>query len=358
MNKAVMCVMAFGVLIGGVDRIFKNRLGFGKRFEEGFLYIGPTALSMVGIICLAPLISSALIWIAEPIYSWFGIDPGMCGSVFAIDMGGYQLAMGLCKDLAIGRFSGIVVAAILGCTVVFTIPVGMGIIKVEDHPFFAKGIMVGLITMPVALVIGGFLSGLNILQVLHQNMFVFILALIFTLGLWKLPSTMVKFFSLLAATLKIVTTVGLSAAAIRYMLNIEIIPNMTPLEDAMAVAASIGVMMLGSLPVAEMLQRLLKKPFAWLGGKLEINETSVTGILMSMVSVIPTLTMLKDMDNRGKVLNIAFMVSGSAVLAAHLGFTAAAEPNMVVPMILSKLCGGIAGVLVVLVITAKRHAVG
>lgn len=57
-NRIIMIIMAAGAVIGGIDRIMGNRLGYGKRFEEGFMYLEPTALSMVGIICLAPLVSA------------------------------------------------------------------------------------------------------------------------------------------------------------------------------------------------------------------------------------------------------------------------------------------------------------
>ena len=54
-NRIIMIIMALGAVAGGIDRILGNRFGYGKKFEEGFQYLGPTALSMVGIICLAPV---------------------------------------------------------------------------------------------------------------------------------------------------------------------------------------------------------------------------------------------------------------------------------------------------------------
>ena len=55
MNQIIMWIMAVGAVLGGVDRIAGNRFGLGKRFEEGFTLLGPTALSMSGIICLTPM---------------------------------------------------------------------------------------------------------------------------------------------------------------------------------------------------------------------------------------------------------------------------------------------------------------
>ena len=35
-----MIIMAAGVVLGGVDRILGNRLGYGEKFEEGFKLLG------------------------------------------------------------------------------------------------------------------------------------------------------------------------------------------------------------------------------------------------------------------------------------------------------------------------------
>lgn len=63
---------AVGAVLGGVDRIAGNRFGFGKRFEEGFMLLGPTALSMSGIICLTPLLSRFLRFALVPIWNFLG----------------------------------------------------------------------------------------------------------------------------------------------------------------------------------------------------------------------------------------------------------------------------------------------
>ena len=43
---------------------------------------------------------------------------------------------------------------------------------------------------------------------------------------------------------------------------------------------------------------------------------------------IATFGLVKDMDNRGKVVNIAFAVSAAFVFGDHLGFTAGFAPEM------------------------------
>mgnify|MGYP003306486356 CR=1 FL=1 len=62
---------------------------------------------------------------------------------------------------------------------------------------------------------------------------------------------------------------------------------------------------------------------------------------------------MKDMNERGKVINIAFAVSAAFVFGDHLGFTAGFAPAMLVPMILGKLAGGISAVILALLLTKK-----
>ena len=55
-------------------------------------------------------------------------------------------------------------------------------------------------------------------------------------------------------------------------MNIRLIPDLAPIEDAMKTVSSIGVVMLGSLPAAELLRRALSKPLMRLGRKLGMKR--------------------------------------------------------------------------------------
>lgn len=350
MNQILMTFMAAGVILGGTDRLLGNKFGYGDKFEEGFRLLGPTALSMAGMICLAPVLADVLGRLIIPLYQLVGADPAMFGSLLAIDMGGYQLANELAADSRIGSYAGIIVSAIFGCTLVFTIPVGMGMIHPEDRPHFAKGIMLGLAAMPVGLLIGGVLAGLSLPECLFQNLPVFAAALLLLFGLWKIPERMIKGFCVLADGIRILITVGLILAAIESLCGLRLLPGMAPLEDAMAVVASIGIVMLGSLPAAELLRRLLTKPFGGLGIKLGLSPQSLTGMLIGLVSALPALAGYHNMDRKGKVALGAFLVSGASLLSAHIGFTLAAEPDLLPALVCAKLSGAVAAVILTVLI--------
>ena len=64
--------------------------------------------------------------------------------------------------------------------------------------------------------------------------------------------------------------------------------------------------------------------------------------------------MIRDMNQRGKVVNIAFAVSAAFVFGDHLGFTAGFAPELLPAMIVGKLAGGISAVAVAMLLTRKE----
>ncbi len=59
------------------------------------------------------------------------------------------------------------------------------------------------------------------------------------------------------------------------------------------------------------------------------------------------------MDDKGKIINVAFAVSASFVFGDHLGFVAGVAKNMIFPMIIGKLVAGISAVVVAVFIANK-----
>lgn len=344
MDKIMMWIMAICALIGGTDRLLGNRLGLGKRFEDGFQLLGPTALSMAGLICITPLVSLGLEYTIVPFYRMLHLDPGMLGGILALDMGGYQLCKELALDLAIGRYGGIIVGATLGCTITFTIPVGMGMLGEREKPLFAKGILAGLSALPVGILVGGLLCGLSIGKLLIQSIPVFLLAVLLILGLSRFPDGMIRGFRVFAEIIRGAGTIGIALGAFSYMTGVQLLPEMTGLDEALGVVSSIGIVLLGSLPFAEILQRLLKKPLEWVGEKIGLGRLGTAGLLVGIVSALPVIADMKQMNEREIVMNAALLVCGTSMVAAHLGFVLGVDAPATGALLAGKLTGGIAGV--------------
>ncbi|MFT4144361.1 MAG: ethanolamine utilization protein EutH [Mobilitalea sp.] len=351
MNNIITYIVAAGAVLGGLDKIFGNKKGYGKKFDEGFHMIGPTALSMVGIICLSNIISDIIGKSIAPVFRFLHIDPAMIASVFAIDMGGYQLALNLAEDPLIGKYAGIILGATIGCTLIFTIPVGISLIDKEDTEHFTKGVVIGLFMIPFTLVFGGLISGLSLFQVLYQNIFIFLLAFVCGIGFYKFTRVMIKVFQGYVTVINILLILGLVIGAVAQITGKVILAELVPLKEAMSIVCSIGVFLLGSLPITLFVQRLFQRPITMLGEKIGLDAAGMTGLIVGCISPLPTLAMLKDMNYKSKIVNVAFLVSGTSALGAHMGFVATASPNMMNALLLSKLIGGMlaAGVAIVIV---------
>ena len=209
-NEIIMWVMAIGLLIGAVDKITGDHLGLGEKFDEGFNAMGPLALGMVGIVCLAPVISKVLGPVIIPAFEALGADPAMFASILANDMGGYSLAVDLAKSEQAGLLSGNIVASMLGCPLVFSIPVGLGLIEKEDQTFFSKGLLIGLITIPVGSILGGLMAGFPAVLVLKNIIPIIILSVLLVLGLKFIPDQMIKGCMLFGKFITIVIYIGLA----------------------------------------------------------------------------------------------------------------------------------------------------
>lgn len=347
-------IIAVGAVVGALDCLFGNRLHLGEKFEEGFLCLGATALNMAGIICLAPVIGNVIQPAVVPAFRLIGADPAMAGSLFANNMGGYPLAVSLADNPYVGLFSGLIVSSMLGATIVYTIPVGLGLIQEHNREPFSKGIMIGVMTIPVGAFVGGIMMGLPIKLLLVNSIPILLAAFGLVIGFLFYPKQLLKGFLVFAKGIKSVTIVGLGAAAVTQMTGIVLIPGMSDLQSAMDVVVSMGILQLGSLPMAAIFMYIFQKPLSALGKRMGINATSVAALPIACVNVISVFTMIKNMDTRGIVVSSAWFTSAICVFTAHLAYTEAMEPALVVPVVTAKLVSGSLAVLLALAMTKKE----
>ena len=358
-NEIIIYVMVLFMALGAIDRIIGNKFGLGEKFEEGILAMGSLALSMIGIISLAPVLANLLRPVVVPLFDLVGADPAVfAGTILANDMGGAPLAMELAQTVEAGRFGGLIVGAMLGPTIVFTIPVALGIIKPEDRPALARGVLAGIITIPIGSFVGGIVAGFPVLMVLRNLIPIVAIAILIAVGLWLLPNGMVKGFQVFGKLIVIIITVGLAAAIIETLTGITVIPGLAPLEEGYLTVGGIAIVLAGAFPLVHVITKVFRKPLLKLGSLLGMNDKAAAGMVATLANNIPMFGMLHEMDSRGKVINVAFAVSAAFVFGDHLGFTAGFDETMIFPMIVGKLVGGITAVAVAMFITRKERRHG
>ena len=353
-HEIVINLMATFAVLGAVDRIFGNRFGLGKEFEEGIMAMGSLAMAMLGIIALAPVLANLLKPIVVPLFGFLGADPAMfAGTLLACDMGAGPLAMELTADKDAALLGGILTGSMLGATLVFTIPVAMGILSPEDRPAMAKGILCGIITIPIGILVGGIVAGFEITMVLRNLIPIVLIAALIAFGLWKAEESMVRGFAAFGKCIIALVTAGLAAAIVESLTGLTLIPGLAPLSEGFEIVGSIAIILAGAFPLVSALTRLLRVPLTNLGKKLGINDAAAAGLIASLANSIATFGLVKEMNPRGKVINIAFAVSAAFVFGDHLGFTAGFAPEMLLSVIAGKLAGGISAVLVAMWLTRK-----
>ena len=353
-HEWLIALMAGFAVLGALDRILGNRFGIGKEFEEGILAMGSLAMAMIGVISLAPVLAMVLRPIVVPVFGLLGADGAMfAGTILACDMGAGPLAMEMAGSWEAAMLGGIITGSMLGATIVFTIPVAIGILHDEDRPAMAKGILCGIVTIPVGILAGGIVAGFPLGMVLRNLIPIMLIGGLIALGLWKKEEAMIRGFGIFGKAVVAVITAGLAAAILEELTGIALIPGMAPIEEGFQTVGAIAIVLAGAFPLVAVLTKLLRRPLLKLGKILGINDVAAAGLVASLANSIATFGMVKDMDNRGKVVNIAFAVSAAFVFGDHLGFAAGFAPEMLPAMIVGKLAGGVSAVAVALWLTKE-----
>lgn len=358
-NNVVVMIMAIFMVVGAIDRIRGNKLGYGEQFEEGINNMGSLAMSMAGVYAVAPVLALVLKPIFGPIYGLVGADPSMFATtLLACDMGGYPLAMQMAANEAVGNYAGLILGSMMGPTIVFTIPVALGIINPEDRPYLGAGTLVGIVTIPIGCVVGGFVMNttqykLSIADIFLNMIPVVIIAAAIAAGLWFAPSAMMKGFDKFGNGVTIFITAATAIAIFEYNTGIRFPlfdlmmddgTGVNGLENGLLTCGIIAITLAGAYPMVKFVTDKFGKILGKLGSALGMNAAGSAGMVATLANNIAMFNILKDMNPKAKVLNCAFAVSAAFVFGDHLGFCAANNAEMIFPMIAGKLVAGILAV--------------
>lgn len=368
-NSVIMMIMMIFMLVGAIDKIRGNKLGYGEKFDEGFMAMGPLAIAMAGVVAAAPVLAIILKPILVPIYGLVGADPSMFSTtILACDMGGYPLAMQLAANQSIGNFAGLILGTMMGPTIVFTIPVALSIISKKDRPYLGAGILAGLITIPIGCIVGGLAMNMtpykmSILTIIQNLIPVIVIAALIILGLWFLPAKMINGFNHFGNAVTIIITVFTAIAVFEYqtgikfpLLDIMVEKNadgVIPLESGLLVCGQIAIVLIGAFPMVRWITKTFGKALDSIGGKLGMNESGSAGLVANLANNIAMFNIMGDMNPKGKLLNVAFAVSAAFVFGDHLGFTAGVNKDMIFPVIVGKLVAGITALILANILAPK-----
>lgn len=340
--SALSVVILIFAGIGAVDYVIGGKLGLGREFEKGFMLLGTMALSMMGMIVISPwlaeIVKPALDFVAGTLH----LDPSVIpASLFANDMGGAPLSVEVARNPEIGLFNALVVSSMMGCTISFTIPFALGLVKKEQERSLIFGLLSGIVTIPVGCLVSGLMCGLPIGALLLNLLPLVILAGVIALGLLKAPNVCVKIFRVFGFIIKALIILGLVLGMIEFMTGKTLIEELAPIEEGAMICLNASIFLAGALPFMCLVSKLLAKPLKALGGHIGINEVSAVGVLSCLVTNATVFSTMDKMDSKGAMVNSAFAVSGAFVFGSHMAFTMAFNEAYLVPMVVGKIVSGV-----------------
>lgn len=355
--QVIKGVMAFGIVIGGIDFMLNKRYSIGEKFEGGFALAGQMFLSMIGIMSITPVIANVLKPLIVPAFQFFGVDPAVFGMFFGIDLGGYHLAMSLADSPEIGKMVGLFTSSMFGGTLVFTIPVSAGLIDKDKLPIFNRGLLYGIVTVPIGCTIGGLLMGIHASAVIINTIPVIILAIAVVLGFRFCLDKTLKLFGGLGALLSKIGVVGIILGFVSYLTDIPLMTGFIPIEESMAVVSGMIIFMVGCLPIIELITKLLRTPFLIIGRKFGFTIADTSGLLITLASNVPMIASIGKMSDRGIILNATWTVAISGIFGSQISFVLGLEPENVVPFIIGKMVAGIISLFIAFYCTRKESTV-
>ncbi|WNY23443.1 hypothetical protein MmiHf6_07500 [Methanimicrococcus hongohii] len=371
-SSVVMTILALFMLLGVYDKLRGGKLGYAEQFDRGFKAMGDLALAIVGIIALSPVLLLVLSPIVSPFYHAIGASPAMFpGSLLALDMGGYSMAIQMSEgNAAIGNYSGLIVASMMGITLSFTIPYALTILDKKDHPLFATGILLGIVTLPIGCLIGGLAMNftstpLTAHELLINTLPVILLAVLVGIGLLLKQSLMLKLFAIFGKIVTFIAVISPGVAIFQYLTGIrfplfnlmveeDTVLGGVPLEVGLLLIGLIAIVLAGAFPMVLFLKRKLGKGMDKFGNKVGINQEASAGLLTQLANNLPIWSQMSGMDRRGKLLNVVFTVSAAFVFGDVLAFAGGVNTEMVFPVIVAKLTGGILAILLTLFLLKKN----
>ena len=372
----IYLIMACAV-IGAIASIVDAESALGKEFTAGLHSIGPIFIPVAGIMASIPYISSFIATFIAPIFLWMGADPGIAGPIFiASDMGGYQLAHSLAQSPE-GWILGLLTGFQSGATVIFVIPVGLAMLRKVDHKYMALGVMAGLLTIPLSILVIALVTqflGLGVradvattgaaTQALHftlpmllRNLMPLILfCLALAAALRYLPGLMVTLFLKLGQLLYLLVTLVLVASIVEYFTSAfshlfggwgfaPIIADQADQFRALEIAGYIGIMLCGAFPMVYLIKRFLSRPIEKVATRLGLSAVGAAGVLAASCNILAMFRLVQDMPAKDKVMVIAFSVCAAFTFGDHLAFSANFQPTLILPLIIGKLTGGALGML-------------
>ena len=215
-----------------------------------------------------------------------------------------------------------------------------------------RGIVLGIVTLPTGVVLGGLLLRLPLLTLLRNTAPILLICLLLCLALSRFPQGTTKALLCIGRGVQILSFTLFALVMAGLFIPAWQVASLDLVNEALAVVIKVTVVICGAMVLSHLALTRFSPPMHWLARKMRINEPAVVGLLLCLATSVSMLPLFGRMDKRGKAVNAAFSVSGAFVLGGQLAFVSSLEPSRVVAIyMISKLVGGLCAIVAALLTT-------
>lgn len=365
-------------VVGGVSYIIDDQSELGQSFNEGLHAMANLFIPICGLMASVPFLKVFIINVIGPVFNLVGADPVMAAAfIMAPDCGSFALAteIGQSPDL----FPMIIATGFMcASTISFNVPIGLSMLEKEDHKYLALGTMSGFLSVPFGVLITSlivafthpairttfttvgtpaYVTMLTIGMILRNLIPLIIICLLLALGLKLFPNGMVKGFKVFGKIMTGALTCVVMACIVQHYTGLftDILgigwgfdPILADEEDtfrAIELLGSIAMMLTGAFPMVTLIRKYLSKPLEKLGRLAGLDANGSIGLVACLPNGLALFPFIKDMRPQDKVVCLAFLVCGGYCLGDFLAFNVNFQPNLLIPVFVGQVCGGIIGIL-------------
>lgn len=377
LGKIVLYLIMACCAIGAVATVVKEDSGLAQSFHEGLHAMAALFLPIVGLMVSVPYLIVGVEKIFGNLFRSVGADPAIAAAMFLpADCGGYALFLALARSPEIVVIA-LIVAITTASTIAFNIPIGLSILKKEDHPYMALGAMSGFLSIPFGVFItcvilmltkpairtsfgttgaADYVLNIQMGDVLINLLPIIVFCVLLAVGLKLFPKAMVKGFMIFGKILLSLLTLIAAASIIQHYTGVfsaifgswgfdPMLGDAAEPFRAIELLGSIAMMLTGAFPMVYLIRKFCGKALAKVGSLAGLDETGSAGLLATMANGVALFNMVKDMKPTNKVICIAFTVCAGYSLGDWIAFNVNFQPNLVVPFFIGQVCGGVFGII-------------
>lgn len=329
-------------IIGLLDKVTGNHLGFEEEFDSGLSIMGSTMLSILGIYCIGVTFAQSHVNVIQELSSGMPFDPSiLIGSLLSCDLGGFAISDRIAQTPIMGSFSGVIIASSLGVTISFQLPLFLSSLCKFNMIKVLKGLILGIAVLPVSFFVSGLFLRIPMGQLACNLLPVLAFCGLLVFLVVAFPALFSKVLILAGNAIKLLCALFFIAVVIGFFIPSLALVEQDLVYEAATIVIKMTIIVCGSMILSKLVLKYCPKVVTWIAGKLDINEAAAVGLLVSLCSSLSMLPLYHKMDRRGKMMNLAFSVSGAYVIGGQLAFISSlCSGSTVLIFILSKLLGG------------------